>query len=249
MRVRIRFTKHGKVRFTSHRDVARIWERTFRKAGIALAYSEGFSPRPKLHFGLALSTGHESDAEFLDADLPDAPTAEEVASLPARLSSCLPVGMEATGAALVEAGADSLQQSVTVCRWVIEAVGIPAAEVAAALGRLLAADEVLLTRQRKGKDTTDDIRPYVVRLEVGPTTERGVLLIAELGTQPRGLRPNELLRALHPAVEEGLVTRTHQWIEHDGERCEPAEGSPPGLGAAPPQPVAVGASHAEARAS
>ena len=54
MRVRLRFTKQGKVRFTSHRDVARTWERVLRRAGLPVASTEGFSPRPKVHFGLAL---------------------------------------------------------------------------------------------------------------------------------------------------------------------------------------------------
>ena len=56
MRIRARFAKRGKVRFTSHRDLARIWERVLRRAALPVARSEGFSPRPKLHFGLALST-------------------------------------------------------------------------------------------------------------------------------------------------------------------------------------------------
>src|SRR6478609_5003712 len=50
VRVRLRYAKHGKVRWTSHRDAARIWERGLRRAGIAVAYTEGFSPRPRLHF-------------------------------------------------------------------------------------------------------------------------------------------------------------------------------------------------------
>ena len=66
MRIRVRFTKTGKIRWTSHRDVARIWERTIRRVRLPIAYSQGFSPHPKMHFGLALSTGHESVAEFLD---------------------------------------------------------------------------------------------------------------------------------------------------------------------------------------
>ena len=61
MRLRIAFSKHGKIRFTSHRDVARIWERALRRTNLPVAYSEGFTPRPKLSFGLALSTGHESE--------------------------------------------------------------------------------------------------------------------------------------------------------------------------------------------
>ena len=62
MRLRVRYSKKGKVRFTSHRDVARIWERALRRVGLGMAYSQGFSPRPKMSFGLALSTGHESEA-------------------------------------------------------------------------------------------------------------------------------------------------------------------------------------------
>ena len=69
VRARVRFSKLGKLRFLSHRDLARLWERSLRRAGVAVAYSEGFSPRPRLHFGLALSTGHESLGEYLDIDL------------------------------------------------------------------------------------------------------------------------------------------------------------------------------------
>ncbi|HJL83618.1 MAG TPA: TIGR03936 family radical SAM-associated protein, partial [Acidimicrobiales bacterium] len=69
MRLRVRFAKTGKVRFVGHRDVARIWERSLRKASLSVAYSEGFSPRPKLSFGLALSTGYESNAEYLEIEL------------------------------------------------------------------------------------------------------------------------------------------------------------------------------------
>ncbi|MGZ4693054.1 MAG: TIGR03936 family radical SAM-associated protein, partial [Acidimicrobiales bacterium] len=68
MRVRFRFSKLGKIRFTSHRDVARLWERALRRAELPVALTEGFSPRPKVHFGLALSTSHESWGEYLDVD-------------------------------------------------------------------------------------------------------------------------------------------------------------------------------------
>ncbi len=67
--VRLRFGKHGKVRFISHRDVARAFERAFRVEQLPLAFTQGFSPRPKVSFGLALSVGHESDAEYLDFEL------------------------------------------------------------------------------------------------------------------------------------------------------------------------------------
>ena len=253
MRVRIRFDKHGKVRFTSHRDTARVWERAFRRAGIGVAYTEGFSPRPKLHFGLALSTAHESDAEYLDADLVSTLTDEELAALPAVLTSCLPLGMTATAVGVVAPGTPSLQQAVVACRWRIEVVDRDRSTMEPAVARTLAAESLPLTRQRKGKDVTDDIRPYVLDLVVGPATTRGIELVAELGTQPRALRSAELLTVLDPTAEEGLVIRTHQWIEHDGQRREPLRvtheddgtaSAPSGLAAA-----GVGAPHAEARAS
>ena len=69
MRLRVRFSKTGKIRFISHRDVARVIERAVRKVGLPVAYSEGFSPRMKLSFGLALPTGYESEAEFVELPL------------------------------------------------------------------------------------------------------------------------------------------------------------------------------------
>ena len=63
MKLRVRATKVGKVRFTSHRDAARLWERAMRRANLPVAATEGFTPRPKLSFGLALPTGAESIAE------------------------------------------------------------------------------------------------------------------------------------------------------------------------------------------
>src|SRR5207253_6067075 len=90
-RVRVRFAKLGKVRWTSHRDVARMWERAFRRVQLPLAWTGGFSPRPKLSFGLALPTGAESLAEYLDLELaPDAVV--DLDDLPARLSPALPAG-------------------------------------------------------------------------------------------------------------------------------------------------------------
>ncbi|MED5540523.1 MAG: TIGR03936 family radical SAM-associated protein, partial [Actinomycetota bacterium] len=69
MRLRLRFSKIGKVRFVGHRDVARIIERGLRRCGVPVTYSEGFSPRVRLSFGLALPTCYESEAEYLDIPL------------------------------------------------------------------------------------------------------------------------------------------------------------------------------------
>ena len=227
MRVRIRFTKLGKVRFTSHRDVARIWERTLRRAALPIALTEGFSPRPKMHFGLALSTGHESLGEYLDVDLREPEGAQiDVATLPELLSPLLPVGMDVEAAAVIERSLPSLQEAVTACRWRIEVPGLDVAERQAAVEKVLAATTLPVSRERKGKTVVDDIRPAILELVVGADGA----LETELATQPRGVRPQELVNAIadvlapgpdRRALDEGHVCRTHQWIVLDGARQEP----------------------------
>jgi radical SAM-linked protein len=263
VRVRFRFSKLGKIRFTSHRDVARLWERALRRAELPVALTEGFSPRPKVHFGLALSTAHESLGEYIDIDFRDPATSDgpedalDLAALPALLTSLLPEGLSVEAAAPITTSETSLQQAVTSCEWEIDALGLAIDAAPAAVAALLAAPEIVVTRQRKGNDVTDDIRPYILQLAViGPVpgvlspegtrviTPAGTRLFAELATQPRGLRSTELLAALGPEVTEGRVRRTHQWITLDGARQEPL---PAPQGTAPDG--ATWAAHAEARAS
>jgi radical SAM-linked protein len=222
MRLRIRFTKHGKVRFTSHRDVARIWERAVRRSGLAVAYSEGFNPRPRLSFGLALSTGHESNAEYLDAEIAASSTAPDIDALPGLLTAVLPEGIEAAAVIEIDKREPSLQHTVTSCTWRIDATGVDAEQAAGAVARALAADEIIVTRERKGKQVVDDVRPLLLGLDVDGSTDDGIRLIAELGTQPRAIRPAELLDALDSTLRERRVLRLHQWTTNDnGERREP----------------------------
>jgi radical SAM-linked protein len=218
--VRIRFTKLGKIRFTSHRDVARIFERAFRKAAIPVAYTEGFSPRPKIAFGLALSTGHESLAEYLDIAL-GSEVDVDVTDLPGRLSSALPGGLDVVAATTVRPGDASLQEAVTSCTWRIELRDRTLDTAESLVTAVIAADELVLTRTRKGKEVTDDLRPAVLSLAVDGPTDAGTALLAELATQPRGLRPNELLQVLDPTIEEGRVLRIAQWVARDSDRAEP----------------------------
>ncbi len=253
MLIRFRFAKLGKIRFTSQRDVARMWERALRRAGLPLAYTEGFSPRPQLSFGLALPTGCESLAEYVDVAFDGshpAAGAVEPASLPGVLSDLLPAGIEVEEAELVVRGGESLQQAVTFCSWTMRLAGIPRGELEDRVAVLLAAPEVPIVRERKGREVHDDLRPAVRALAVAGADDdrvedpsgRTVGLRSELATQPRGVRPVELVRGLIAVVEASpdrlphapgarpapvsipvldRACRTHQWIEREGRRAEP----------------------------
>jgi radical SAM-linked protein len=268
MRVRFRFSKVGKVRFTSHRDVARMWERAIRRAGLPVSYSAGFAPRPRMSFGLALPTGCSSLAEYVDVELggQDAsdrpPTGLDPADLPGALTPVLPVGVTVEEAGPVATGTESLQEAVTCCGWALAIEGGDVADLTRRVALLLASEVLPVVRERKGREVLDDLRPSVRRLRVEPdpvSWARGpvVVLDAELATQPRGVRPTELVRALEHVGAPGGVNRRpsrrvdgtvvagggsegtlalshacriEQWIEHDGDRRAPLEpeGAPSG---------------------
>ncbi len=226
--LRIRFTEVGKVRFASHRDVARLFERAMRKLRLPVAYSEGFSPRPKLSFGLALSVAHESDAEYLDVELTERP---DIDGLPRALTAVLPDGLDVVAVTELGPGTESLQQAITSCTWRIEVLGASPADVTAAVAETLAAAELPLERSRKGKTTIADVRPAILELEVLGPTGTGVELAAHLATKPVSLRPSELVEVLGiDGLEEARVRRTHQWMIIDGVRSEPVRSPDPSMG-------------------
>src|ERR1700733_7299748 len=89
-RLRIRYAKRGRLRFTSHRDVARMLERALRRAEIPMAFSAGFSPPPKLSYAGAAPTGVASEAEYLEIALAERRDPAEVL---AALDGALPPGI------------------------------------------------------------------------------------------------------------------------------------------------------------
>ena len=240
LRLRIRFSKQGKIRFTSHRDVARMWERALRRSRLPVALSQGFNPHPLLSFGLALPTGCESLGEYLDVRLepPDDPERFDagLAELPAQLSSLLPGGVEVQAVKPLHMGHGSLQQEVASCNWQLEVLEVAGEELAGRVERLLAAPSLLVRRERKGRQTEDDIRPAILTLALDPADGSGPddqpqhevhpnhpngRLHALLATHPRGVRPSDLVAALGTDVVLARACRTHQWIERDGARFEP----------------------------
>ena len=246
--MRFRFTKTGKIRFTSHRDVARMWERALRRSRLPVGLSQGFSPHPLLSFGLALPTGCESLGEYLDARLEETrPEEVPYEALPGVLTPLLPDGVVVQAAGGIAMAEGSLQQEVASCDWELEVYGVGGQELQERVERVLAAPSLTIHRERKGRQTEDDIRPAILTLAVAhdDASEQGEQPIgrlrAQLATHPRGVRPSDLISAFGTDVVLARACRTHQWIERDGARFEPL--SVGGLGT---DPVVV---HAAGRAS
>jgi radical SAM-linked protein len=87
----VRYAKRGRMRFASHRDVARAFERGVRRAGLPIAYSAGFTPHPKISYAVGAPTGVASEAEYLSLTLTSPQAAKQVCQ---RLNEALPDGID-----------------------------------------------------------------------------------------------------------------------------------------------------------
>lgn len=242
-RLRLRYTKLGKVRFLGHRDLARCLERALRRAQIPVARTGGFSPRAKVAFGLALPTGAESTAELLDLDLIEG-SEVDLTRVPEDLSAALPPGVDVVAVAPVPPGDGSLQHTVTSSEWEVALPGADPLELSAGVERALAASTLQYSVARKGVQTEADLRPALLSLAVllpvmvGDAARLHLELASAAGTGGKTVRPSEVVSALWPHLGAGRVRRVAQWIDRDGERREPL----------PLPPTTALALHAPARA-
>ncbi len=216
-RLRVRFAKRGRLRFASHRDVARAMERALRKAELPVAYSGGFNPHPKLSFAGAAPTGVASEAEYLEVALTATCEPGEVRD---RLGAALPPGLDVVDVTEVPGGTlgDDLQAS----EWHVTLLGVPADTVETACHKFLAADRVEVERLTPKGLRRLDARAAVVALEpdwraVHSGTGGCAILRMVVRHMTPAVRPDDVLAALRQVAglappSPPLVTRLAQGL-------------------------------------
>ncbi|MEQ7124948.1 TIGR03936 family radical SAM-associated protein [Actinopolymorpha sp. B11F2] len=160
-RLRLRYAKRGRLRFTSHRDFQRALERALRRAAVPMAFSAGFSPHPKISFAGAAPTGAASEAEYAELGLA---VVQDPEAVRIALDAALPDGLDVLE--IVEARGQSLAERLQASHWRIE---VPVAEMdglAAAVEAFLARETVEVERLTKNGRKVFDIRPAILRLLV-----------------------------------------------------------------------------------
>jgi radical SAM-linked protein len=202
-RVRVRFAKRGRLRFLSHRDVARSVERAVRRAGLPVAHSHGFNPHPRLSWIGAAPTGTASEAEYLEIGL----TREvDPAALVAALDAALPDGLDVLAAA--PASGTALADRIDASRWVVELPGVEPAVLGAAVDALLATDTLVVERVTPSGRRQVDVRSALVAAAVtgttpGPSAATGTAgggvcatMTAVVRQTTPAVRPDDVLGAL-----------------------------------------------------
>jgi radical SAM-linked protein len=158
----VRYAKRGKMRFASHLDVARAFERGVRRAGLPIAHSAGFSPHPKISYAGGAPTGVASEAEYLSLTLTSRTEADTVRE---RLNAALPDGIDVI--AVTEEDTGGLPASrLTASEWHVVIPGLPPDSVVPVVRKFLALTEAPVERLTSKGMRRMDARAAVVSLDV-----------------------------------------------------------------------------------
>jgi radical SAM-linked protein len=204
-RLRLRYAKRGRLRFTSHRDFARAFERALRRADIPMGYSAGFTPHPKISYVGASPTGVASEAEYLEIGLTEVRDPETVR---AALDAALPDGLDVVDAVI--AGSGSLADRIEAAHWHLELPGVPTEVAEAALAAFLAAPSVTVERVTKSGHREVDVRGPIVSARVvadardDRTVPRAILDVVVRQVTPT-VRPDDVFAALQSVASVGAV--------------------------------------------
>ena len=235
-RIRLRFAKRGRLRFLSHRDVARSFERAVRRAGVPVSHSHGFSPHPRLSWVGAAPTGTASEAEYVEIGLT---RAVDPAALITALDAALPAGLDILDAAVAEGA--SLPDRIDASIWVVELPGIEPAALQEALHALLARESVVVERVTPSGRRQIDVRAALVRAEVtgrdapsasslpmpaAPAPVCAIMTAVVRQTTP-AVRPDDVLGALdvvaglRPPVPPKATRMAQGLLDHRGDLADP----------------------------
>ena len=194
-KLRLRYGKRGRLRFTSHRDIQRALERALRRADVPMAYSAGFTPHPKISYAGAAAMGAASEAEYLEISVTQRLEPERVREA---LDTALPPGLDVLE--VVEAAPGALADRLEASSWQVELPGVSAGQAQDAVEALLAQDAVEVERMMKAGPRRFDARGPIVRLaaDAGQTAsgvDCAILRLVVRHATP-AVRPDDVLTAL-----------------------------------------------------
>lgn len=204
-RFRVRFRKGERVRYISHLDVLRAWERSLRRAELPLAYSQGFTPHPKLAFASPLPLGFVSDAEVMDVTLDDR---VELPEFVRRLSEQTTEDLAVVGVEEVAPTAQAPQAAMLWCDYRLT-LAVDPREADAAVSNFMALDSMPFKEDRGERVREYDLRRACAWLRTTPV-DGGVQLDMRLQSdQELTARPEAIVAALFPGQTSPLIARTN----------------------------------------
>ncbi|MGV8848024.1 MAG: TIGR03936 family radical SAM-associated protein [Propionibacteriaceae bacterium] len=217
-RLRVRYAKRGRARFTSHRDFSRAFERALVRAEVPMAYSSGFNPHLRISYANASPTGAATEAEYLEIALA---AVCDPAAVKEALDAALPPGLDVVS--VVESSGPSLTDILQASRWEVDLVTAAPEVLAAAVEGFLARGTVEVSRMTKSGLRTFDARAAV--LELTHLGGSRIELVSIHGTPL--VRPDDVVSGLRLVAPElgtdqpALLSRIEQGPLVDGVITDP----------------------------
>lgn len=227
--MRIKFTKLGDMKYISHLDVQRLFQRVFRRAAVRLSYSQGFNPHPKMSYGNALALGVESHGEYVDIEIEDDLSPELLAE---KINDQLPEGMDFVKCVEIQTGVKSLAGNIEYGNYdfVIENVDhFTRSEISDKIDKILSLDTLNITKKnKKGKLVEMDIIPMIKSLEVKSVENDKITINSIISTGSiKNLNTNVFLPKLIELLDVSIdplevdVIRNDLYFVEQGELVSP----------------------------
>ena len=205
-RYRITYKKTESMRYTGNLDVHKAWERTFRRAKLPLAYSQGFHPQPKIQLACPLPLGFLSEDEILDFYTTEEISVESIAKL---LEGKMPDGLVILDIKLILENEPALSVQTMATRYRIEFLDeIDESSLSNGINRLQ--NQAAIIRKRRGKEY--DLRPLVKEIEIGNKGDKPILYLILSALQGATGRPDEVLLELNFNAAAARIIREKTYL-------------------------------------
>lgn len=192
MKKRLFFNKYEEMKYISHLDLLRFMDRILRKSGIPVKYSQGFHPRPKISLGNPISLGTDAFNEAMDIELREDMTNEELFK---RLNNKCVIGFEFTKVMDID-GKTSIAEEYKEMKFEIQGPGSSLEKIENLLGQ----DEIILTKEKKGKIENKDLKPRIKNYEIDKEKNKITMILENMS-------PNSLLNICGVKVEDVSIKK------------------------------------------
>ena len=200
IKVRIKFSKHGALKFIGHLDIMRYFQKAFRRSGIDISYTEGFSPHPVMSFAAPLGVGLESDGEYLDVEL-NAPA--DMTEIKEKLNQQMAEGMEVLSAVALPEKSKSAMASVAAAGYYIAFRNefMPPCGWQEAIEKFLEKDRIMVKKQTKKSMMEIDLKPAVYDFRLSSYREKDCLYLMVNASSAGNVKPGMVVEALFQEME------------------------------------------------
>ena len=160
MKLRVKFSKHGVLKFIGHLDVMRYFQKAIRRAGIDIAYSSGFSPHQIMSFAAPLGLGLESNGEYMDIEVNSLTSSEDFVDT---LNAQMVDGIKILEVCLLPDHAGNAMASVATAKYTIafREGYFPPFLSKHTVDAFMSQDEIIVTKKTKKSESTFDMKPYI----------------------------------------------------------------------------------------